>query len=651
MFRRGSLAVAILAITPVLSLAATTHPLDGLSAAEYWSVFEGLKASGKTDAKTRYAGITLHEPPKSEVLRWKPGQACRREALAVVKQGRKTYEAVVDAVDRKIVSWKELKDVEPNLILEEIELINDKIKEDPEFQAAMKRRGITDYDTLFCDGGSPGYFGTPEEKGRRLQRVGCGDIRGSMNRNARPVEGLMVVWDSEDRKVLRVIDTGAVPVPRGDADYDTDSVGPLREIAGPITIQQPLGPGFKLEGHDVSWQNWKFHFRTDPRVGLVVSNVTYTDGGRDRQVMYEGSLSEIFVPYMDPSEGWYHWTYIDAGEDFNLNGGLATPLEPGTDCPANAVYFDAVFANARAIPMRRQRTACLFEREPGDFAWRHQVAPDQIESRKRRDLVLRMMITVGNYDYGIDWTFLQNGSIKVSVAATGIMAVKAVKSRTALEDKDGKDGAYGRFVAENTVAVNHDHFFSFRLDLDVDGQANSFVKDELKLQELPAEHPRKSIWVAKSKVAATESDAQLHVMMDKPAAWRVVNPSVRGPFGYPVSYQIQPGHNAISLLLPDDYPRRRASFIDHHLWVTPYRDDERYAAGDYPTQSRGGAGLAEWTKQNRAIENTDIVVWYTMGFHHLPRTEDWPVMPTAWHEFEIRPFDFFGRNPALDLPR
>jgi primary-amine oxidase len=262
-----------------------------------------------------------------------------------------------------------------------------------------------------------------------------------------------------------------------------------------------------------------------------------------------------------------------------------------------------------------------------------------------------MMITVGNYDYGIDWTFLQNGSIKVSVAATGIMAVKAVKSRTAVEDKDGKDGAYGRFVAENTVAVNHDHFFSFRLDLDVDGQANSFVKDELKLQELPAEHPRKSIWVAKSQVAATESDAQLHMMMEKPAAWRVVNPSVRGPFGYPVSYQIQPGHNAISLLLPEDYPRRRASFIDHHLWATPYRDDERYAAGDYPTQSRGGGGLAEWTKQNRAIENTDIVVWYTMGFHHLPRTEDWPVMPTAWHEFEIKPFDFFGRNPALDLPR
>jgi Cu2+-containing amine oxidase len=26
-------------------------------------------------------------------------------------------------------------------------------------------------------------------------------------------------------------------------------------------------------------------------------------------------------------------------------------------------------------------------------------------------------------------------------------------------------------------------------------------------------------------------------------------------------------------------------------------------------------------------------------------------MPTAWHEFEIQPFDFFARNPALDLPK
>ena len=86
------------------------------------------------------------------------------------------------------------------------------------------------------------------------------------------------------------------------------------------------------------------------------------------------------------------------------------------------------------------------------------------------------------------------------------------------------------------------------------------------------------------------------------------------------------------------------------MWVTPYKPDELYAAGDYPTQSHGGDGLPAWTAANRPIENTDIVAWYTFGMHHVVRAEDWPVMPTVWHEFELRPFDFFERNPALDLP-
>jgi primary-amine oxidase len=87
------------------------------------------------------------------------------------------------------------------------------------------------------------------------------------------------------------------------------------------------------------------------------------------------------------------------------------------------------------------------------------------------------------------------------------------------------------------------------------------------------------------------------------------------------------------------------------LWVTPYRADERYAAGDYPTRSLAGKGLPEWTEANRSIENTDLVLWYTIGMHHVVRAEDWPVMPVLWHDFKLRPFDFFDRNPALNTSR
>jgi len=109
--------------------------------------------------------------------------------------------------------------------------------------------------------------------------------------------------------------------------------------------------------------------------------------------------------------------------------------------------------------------------------------------------------------------------------------------------------------------------------------------------------------------------------------------------------------NSASLLLPEDYPQRRAGFTAHALWLTPQRDDEVYAAGEYTSQSRGEDGLPAWSAADRPIEGADIVAWYTLGMHHVVRAEDWPVMPTIWHSFEIRPFDFFARNPALDLPR
>ena len=65
--------------------------------------------------------------------------------------------------------------------------------------------------------------------------------------------------------------------------------------------------------------------------------------------------------------------------------------------------------------------------------------------------------------------------------------------------------------------------------------------------------------------------------------------------------------------------------------------------------------ILEWRdtpgQSYRTIADTDLVAWYTVGFHHIPRPEDWPVMPVAWHSFELRPVGFFTRNPALDIPK
>ena len=399
----------------------------------------------------------------------------------------------------------------------------------------------------------------------------------------------------------------------------------------------------------VRWQGWEFHVRVDPRLGLVLSTVRYDDAGTLRSVLYEASLAELFVPYMDPSVGWFFRTYLDAGE-YGV-GRLAVELQPGLDCPEHAVFRDAVFVDDYGEPYRSARAACLFERDAGDIAWRHTEAVDRSEVRRSTELVVRLVSAIGNYDYVFDWVFRQDGAIRVVVGASGVEQVKAVQSRTRGEAEQSGDTAYGRLVAERTVAINHDHFFSFRLDFDVDGRRNNFVVDRLQTQRLGDAEPRRSIWTVSSNTVTREHEARLRIDIEQPALWRVANPEMLGALGYPTSYELRPRGNAVSLLSPDDFPQRRAGFTDFHVWVTPYDQNERYAAGVFPNQSRGGDGLPSWTRDDRPIENTDVVLWYTMGFHHVVRAEDWPVLPMTRHEFELRPFDFFERNPALDIPK
>jgi len=133
--------------------------------------------------------------------------------------------------------------------------------------------------------------------------------------------------------------------------------------------------------------------------------------------------------------------------------------------------------------------------------------------------------------------------------------------------------------------------------------------------------------------------------------WKVINPSVKNALGQPVGYLLSPGENSVPYAGPNSSARKRAAFMNAHLWVTQYEPSELNAAGYYINQGKGGEGLPKWTKANRALENQDIALWYSMGVTHLPRPEEWPVMPVHRAGFKVMPSGFFARNPALDLPK
>ena len=645
--RRFTTSLAVLAVafsSGTLGAQAPTHPLDGLSGPEHWVVYDALIASGKTDSTTQYLYVGLNEPPKAEVLAWRSGQSFRREALVHLTQDLRGYEAVVDITGKKLLSWVEVPGRQYMTSREEGNAVDKLVLADPRVREAIRKRGITDFTHVGCGPANHGYFDLPEERGHRVMHVTCGNDHGRTNGYGESIEGLVIIVDATDKKILRITDSGVRPSTGPVGAYDVDAIGPTRASSSPVTMVQPGGPSYTVNGHQVSWQNWKFQFRVDPRRGVVLSSVSYTDGGRDRSVMYQGSLSELFVPYMDPSDPWNYQGYFDLGTYPSAFGGIASSLERGVECPDYASYFSGMVVTDNGRPRERVRAACLFERSSGDVAWRHgRESGDVVEARVKRDLVLRMYMTAGNYDYLFDWVFQQDGTLKMDAAATGMDQTKAATG-TAVDEQ------YGRLIAPGLVGVNHSHFFSFRIDLDVDGLANSLMVDRLVAQRLPAENPRRSIWVAQTSESRTERDGMRMSTMAQPEQWRFVNPSVKGPYSGFVGYQID-SHSAMSLLSPDDYLQRRAGFTDHMLWVTPYDRRELYAAGDYPTVSTAGQGLPQWTTANRPIANTDVVAWVTMGFHHVPRPEDWPIMPTARHSFEIRPVGFFSRNPSIDLPK
>ncbi|MBY0489553.1 MAG: hypothetical protein K2R93_06900 [Gemmatimonadaceae bacterium] len=637
------LSAGLFALAAPAAAQTPTHPLDQLSAREHWAIYDALQASGKLDSTFRILFEGLKEPPKSEVLAWRPGQPLHREATVHLTQGKLGYEATVDIGAKKLLTWNALPAKQYMTSFAEFGAAGELAMKDARVKEALKKRGITDFTHVSCDPQNNGYFDLPEERNLRVLHLTCSDDRGRVSGYGEAIDGLVIVADMTNNKILRIVDVGGQRSGMPDG-HSPEELGPTRAPVNEVQMVQPKGATYALNGHEVSWQNWKFQFRMDMRRGLVISQVRYTDGGKDRSVMYQGSLSELFVPYMDPNDPWNYQGYFDLGTYPAVFGGIASSLEPGVECPLYATYFHHYVVTDKGAPRERQRTACLFERNAGDVAWRHTRGGGQVnEARPKTDLVLRMYMNAGNYDYLFDWVFQQDGAIVVNVGATGMDQVKAATGTP-------KDNDFGRMIADKLIGVNHSHFFSFRLDMDVDGPTNSLMVDQLKTTTLPPSNPRRSIWTVNTLTAATEKDGMRMSPMTAPEVWRIVNPAQKNAFGWPVGFEIE-GHGAMSLMSPDDYMRQRAGFVDHTLWTTPYSPTELFAGGDYPTNSVAGAGLPKWTSANRPIANTDVVTWLTLGFHHVPRPEDWPVMPVAWHGFAIRPVGFFNRNPSADLPR
>ncbi|OMO61212.1 Copper amine oxidase [Corchorus capsularis] len=575
------------------------HPLDSLTPSEFTliqSIVSQAYPSSKYKLTFQYVG--LDEPEKPVVKSWLSKPTTKpppRQALVMLRLNQQSHELIVDLSKRSIISDKIYDGYGyPLLTAEEQEDAADLALKHRPFLASIKKRGLN-ISEVVCSPLTIGWYG--EEKSKRELKVSCYYLDGTANMYLRPIEEIIMTVDLEKMKVTEYNDKSVSPMPKAEGtDYrpskQTPPFGPRLNAAPPTpTGQTP----FKIDGNVVSWANWKFHLGFDARVGPVISlaSIYDPDKAKYRQVVYRSFISELFVPYQDPTEAWYHRTFFDCGE-FGF-GIYAVSLEPLNDCPSGAVFIDGYYAGQDGKPVK---------------------IPDIREARPEVSLVVRMVATVGNYDYILDWEFKPSGSIKFGVGLTGVLEVKAEP---------------------------YSHIDEIKEEV----YDNSFVKTSLVTRRVKDKKiPRKSYWNVEHETAKTEADARLKLGL-KAEEFLVVNPNKKTKPGNKVGYRLIPGSAAGPLLAADDYPQIRAAFTNYNVWVTPYNKSEKWAGGRYVDQSRGDDTLQVWSNRNRGIENRDIVLWYTMGFHHVPCQEDFPMMPTLSGGFELRPTNFFEYSAVL----
>ncbi len=627
------------------------HPLDPLSEAEITLACELLKTQKRLSPSTRFAFVQLEEPPKADVLAWEPGKPLMRRAATTVfdtKTGA-THIGIVDLEKKKVVSWiehpsKEFPYGQPPVIIEEFFKVGEIVKKDANWRKAVKRRGLTDadIDLVQVDPFSAGYFDREVEKGRRLvsavsyYRAGPKD-----NGYAHPIEGVVALVDLIEEKVVQLVDDPEViPIPKKKRNYHREDLPPPRASLKPLDIVQSQGPSFKVDGWKVEWENWSFRVGFSAREGLVLNMLSIKDKGRERPIIYRASLTEMVVPYSDPTTNNFWKNAFDAGE-YGL-GKLANSLELGCDCLGQIHYFDVPVADDNGVPAMMKNAICMHEEDYG-ILWKHyEFRTETYEVRRSRRLVISFFATVGNYDYGFFWYLYQDGTIQLEAKLTGIIQTSAVAP--------GKPYPWGGMVSEGLAGPTHQHIFNVRMHMMVDGEKNSVTEHEFVPRPWGRDNPYGNVFDTTSRVLSRELDAAREADGRTGRYWKIINPSAKNGVGNPTGYKLVVQPTPLMLAQEGSSVRKRGAFGTKHLWVTKYDPAERYASGTFPNQHAGGEGLPKFVAKNRNIENEDIVVWHTFAHTHVCKPEDFPIMAVEYAGFMLKPNGFFDGNPAMDLP-
>ena len=619
----------------------TPHPLDPLSPDELAAAIEIVRRAQALGPNHLFVFTLLDEPSKDVLNAWQTGDPIDRAARITVWDRAEglLIESVV-GLDGTVRRWDPQPGQKAALLGPEATACIAAAKSDPRVLEGLRRRGIDDISQIHMETW-PFGIDVPEhlDDGRRLFWTPMWHRpTPDANQYAHPIGGLHAIVAIDTAEVVDVEDTAGIPTPQTPGPYRLEQTGGDVRLK-PLEIVQPEGASFVVDGWEIRWERWRFRLGHCQREGLVVNDVRFDDAGTERKIAHRLSIAELVIPYGDQGiNGAARKAAFDTGE-FGF-GNYTNSLTLGCDCLGEIVYLDTAIADAAGEVRVTKNGICLHEEDYG-ILWKHTDADGHVEVRRGRRFVASSIATIDNYEYGYFWYFYQDGTIEFEAKLTGIVLTRAAIP--------GEVNPSATELEPGLLAPYHQHLFCARLDLDVDGADNTVYEVDAVAHPMGPENPAGNAYVTRETPLSSESIARRIIDPFASRFWKVVNPGRANHMGKPVGYKLMPGGANWPMADPESVIGKRARFMYHHLWVTPQRPDELYPAGDHPYQHEGLDGLPRWTAADRPLENEDVVLWYTFGTNHIPRTEDWPVMPVEHTGFQLKPSGFFRRSPGIDV--
>lgn len=636
----------------------SVHPFDSVKEDEIRLASKLVKDAYPASANVHFVQIDKLDPPKDDMLKYLEAE---KHGLPLPKISRVLYvyfytntltfnKALVNVSHGHIITKTELpKGVVGPFLPDDMQEWEEHCTLHPIIKAEIEKLKLPAGYTVRTD---PWIYATddPNEKRPLVQffmYVLAGNGHTESNHYSLPLK-FSPVFEAFTKKFIRIdflpggYDETTVPtepwqpVPCVEYHPELNGETKMRDVK-PLLISQPEGPSFEMNGSKIKWQGWEFHVSYSVREGFALYNAVF----KGRQVFYRLALSEMTVPYGDPRAPYHRKQAFDLGDcGFGINGNA---LALGCDCLGVIKYMDGVGIHGNGEPYIIPNTICLHEQDNG-LLYKHVNYRTQAPVvARRREFVVQTIATVANYEYIINIKFITDGSIDIEARATGILSTMPID--------EGVTVPWGTIVGPNVMAAYHQHILSFRIDPSVDGNKNSVVYDDVvKLPRDEKLNPYGVGFVTKRNFVEKAG----HIEQD-PFANRsykiinenVVNPTTKTPVGYKL---VMPARQML-IADEDSFNSKRAHYASQQVWVTKYRDNELFAAGEFTNQSKVDEGVGKWANGVDPVRNDDIVVWATMAFTHIPRAEDFPVMPVEIHNIHLAPFNFFDRNPALDIPQ